>query len=198
MTDAAPSKGEATRTRILETARGVLQGEGIERFVLREIAKRAGMRLGNLQYYFPTRDDLLAAVIRSEFERNLARIRGLEEATTDLARHLERFSELLIHEYTGPGGKIWAALSLLRLHNPRFRRLSEEIYHGHYDVLVDAMRSFGVDARTEVLRERARLMTALLDGAALQAHAGPHSRDSRSWQSFCEKITELVVAIAKR
>jgi len=198
MTGMAPSRGEATRNRILDTARRVLEEEGLERFILREIAKRSEMGLGNLQYYFPTRDDLLAAVIRAEFERNLARIRSLDEATMDLARHLERFSQLLIREYTGPGGKTWAVLSLLRLHNARFRRLSEEIYHEHYDTLVDAMRAFGVAESTDALREKARLITAVLDGAALQAHAGPHSRDSRSWKSFCEKVAEMVVGIAKR
>lgn len=198
MTEAIPSRGEVSRRRILETAQSVLEEEGLERFIVREIAKRAGMGLGNLQYYFPTRDDLLAAVIRGEFERNLARIHALDEEASDLATHLERFSALLIREYTSPGGRIWAALSLLRLHNPRFRRLSEEVYGEHYDTLVDALRSFGVAGSTDVLREKARLITALLDGAALQAHAGPHSRESRSWRSFRDKIAAIVVAIAKR
>jgi ectoine hydroxylase-related dioxygenase (phytanoyl-CoA dioxygenase family)/AcrR family transcriptional regulator len=198
MRQALPSRGERSRRRILETAQRVLEEEGLERFILREIAKRAEMGLGNLQYYFPTRDDLLTAVIRSEFERNLRRIRRLDDDSSDLGAHLERFSRLLIGEYTSPGGKIWAVLALLRLHNGRFRRLSEEIYHEHYDTLADAMRSFGVAGTTDELRERARLITAVLDGAALQAHAGPHSRDSHSWRSFCQKIGEVVVAVAKR
>ena len=192
------SRGEASRERILETARALLEEEGLERFILREIAKRAEMRLGNLQYYFAARDDLLAAVIRSEFERNLERIRALDEESSDLGEHLERFSELLIREYTSPGGKIWAVLSLLRLHKPRFRRLSEEIYQAHYDTLADTLRSFGVRGTEGALREKARLITAVLDGAALQAHAGPHSRDSQPWRSFRSRIGEMVVATAKR
>lgn len=198
MTQASPSRGEMSRSRILDTARTLLEEEGLERFILREIAKRAEMGLGNLQYYFPTRDDLLVAVIRSEFEQNLDRILALDTEVTDLEEHFSRFSELLIREYTGSGGKVWAVLSLLRLHNPRFRRLSEEIYQEHYDTLADAMREFGVAGSTEALREKARLITAVLDGAALQAHAGPHSLDSRTWRSFCQKIAETVLAIAKR
>lgn len=198
MSEAALSRGEASRQRILDTARTLLEEDGLERFILREIAKRCEMGLGNLQYYFSTRDDLLAAVIRSEFERNLARIRALDDEANDLASHLERFSELLIREYTSPGGKIWSVLSLLRLHSPRFRRLSEEIYQEHYDLLVDAMRSFGISGGSDALREKARLITALLDGAALQAHAGPHSRDSQSWRLFREKVAEIVVGVAKR
>jgi AcrR family transcriptional regulator len=192
------SRGEQSRARILEAGRNALQEVGLEGFVLRGIAERAGMGLGNLQYYFPTRDDLLAAVIRDEYERNLSHLVYYERQDGDLATYLERISELLIRAYTGSGGGIWAVLSLLRLHNSRFRRLSEEIYQGHYDSLVDAMRSFGVAGSSAELREKARLITAVLDGATLQAHAGPHSRDSEAWRAFCEKIGEIVVAVAKR
>lgn len=197
MAQAIQSRGELSRTRLLDVARTVLEEEGLERFVLRSIAERANMGLGNLQYYFPTRDDLLAAVVRSEFERNQERISSLDPSSGDLAAHLEHFSQLLIDEYTGAGGKIWAVLSLLRLHSSRFRRLSEEIYQQHYDTLIDAMRGFGVPDSSTELREKARLVTAILDGAALQAHAGPHSRDSATWQSFRDKIVELVVGVAR-
>lgn len=191
------SRGEQSRARILEAGRNALQEVGLEGFVLRGIADRAGMGLGNLQYYFPTRDDLLAAVIRDECERNLSHLAYFEKEDGDLASYLERVSERLIREYTGPGGGIWSVLLLLRLHNPRFRRLSEEIYQGHYDSLIDAMRSFGVSGSSASLREKARLITALLDGATLQAHAGPHSRDSEAWRAFCVKIAKIVVAVAK-
>jgi len=38
----------------------------------------------------------------------------------------------------------------------------------------------------------------VIDGASLQAHTGPHSGRSRSWQSLCRKIAEIAVAIAER
>jgi len=198
MSELAIKRGEASRRRILDTAAKILATEGLERFVLREIAKRADMQLGNLQYYFPTRDDLLEAVIRAEFEHNLATIRSLDERATSIKDFVEQFSDLLIREYTGMGGNIWPVLTLLHLHNRRFRQLSEEIYQQHFDTLIDAMRRFGVSGGTATLREKARLITAVIDGASLQAHTGPHSGRSRSWQSLCRKIAEIAVAIAER
>jgi AcrR family transcriptional regulator len=53
-------------------AREVLVDHGLERFVMRDVAARAGMTLGNLQYYYPTRMDLLEAVARSDLESDLA------------------------------------------------------------------------------------------------------------------------------
>ncbi len=191
-------RGEASRTRILETARDTLATQGLEGFVMREIAKRTDMQLGNLQYYFPTRGDLLEAVIRAEFEHNLATIRSLSENATSLKDYVDQLSDLLLQEYTGIGGNIWPVLTLLHLHNRRFRQLSEEIYKRHFDILVDAMRRFGVSGSTAALSEKARLITAIIDGAALQAHAGPHSRKKGSWQSWCRKIGQTAVAIAER
>ena len=68
------SKGEHRRADILAVARRVLVGGGYDRFVLRESAGRVGVMLGNLQYYYATRDDLLEAVIRAEFAVNSAEI----------------------------------------------------------------------------------------------------------------------------
>lgn len=191
-------RGTASRARILDTAREILAAEGLEGFVMREIAKRADMRLGNLQYYFPTRDDLLEAVIREEFKHNLTAIQSLDETEASLAGYITRFSDLLIREYTGIGGNIWPILTVLHLHNRRFRQLSEEVYQQHFDTLIDAMRHFGVSGNTASLREKARLITAIIDGAALQAHAGPHSSRSRNWRSLCRKTAEIAVAIAER
>jgi AcrR family transcriptional regulator len=194
MNDLSLSRGEASRVRILEVARTILSAEGLERFVLREIAKRAGMQLGNLQYYFATRDDLLEAVIRDEFDHNLAAIRGLD--ASDLAAYLGQFTDLMIREYTGIGGTIWPVLTVLHLHHRRFRELSEEIYREQFDILTDVMTRFGVTGTTAVLREKARMITAVVDGAALQAHTGPHSRRSREWRAVCRRTAEIVVVIA--
>lgn len=197
MSTTAIKRGEASRARILDTARDILAKEGLDRFVLRGIAKRAGMRLGNLQYYFSTRDDLLEAVIHAEFERNLQSMRTLGEQASSLRDYMQRLSHLLIEEYMSVGGNIWPVLNLLHLHTRRFRRQSSEIYQQHFDIIVAALRKFGVEGKPGALLEKARLITAIIDGAALQAHAGPHSRASRSWQSLRRKTGEMAVAIAE-
>ncbi len=196
MTRTASPRGAATRARILEIATTMLAEEGLEHFVLREIAKRAQLRLGNLQYYFPTRDDLLEAVIRAEFEHNLATMRALRDKRSSLAHYMRGLAQMMIEEYTGIGGRIWPVLTVMHLHSRRFRQLSRLVYQQHFETIVTAMRSFGVAGTDAALLERARLITALIDGAALQAHAGPHDRASRSWRSLCRRTGEMAAAIA--
>lgn len=190
------TRGAASRGRIVEVAHQILAAEGLERFVLREIAKRAGMQLGNLQYYFATREDLLEAVIEVEFANNLAAMHALEDQARDLKDYMKRLVQLMIREYTGLGGRIWPVLSLLHLHNRRFRDQSRAIYQEHFDTIVRALQRYGVAGRRSELVHKARLITALIDGASLQAHAGPHSRDSASWRALCRRTGELAIAIA--
>lgn len=197
MNDLALTRGEATRARILDVARDALAGDGLERFVLRAIAERAGVKLGNLQYYFPTRDDLLEAVLREESALNLAAVRALEADARDAQDYLRRLAALLLGEYTTKSGSVWAALGVLRLHKRRFRELSREIYRAHYAALAAALERCGVPGDGGAVLEKARLITGLLDGAALQAHAVGHPADNPAWQSLCDRAAATAIIIAQ-
>ena len=60
---------------ILEAAKDVLVEEGFAALSLREVAKRADMTVGNVGYYFPSKDSLLAALAEHIFDRWDARFR---------------------------------------------------------------------------------------------------------------------------
>lgn len=190
------SRGETTRARIVAIARDVLTNEGLEAFALRDIAKRAGIQLGNLQYYFATREDLVAELIEGELASNLDAMHALEKDAGDLGDYMKRLAELMIQEYTGTGGKLWPVLRLLRTHSPRFRELSRHVYQLHFDAVVTAMRRFGVDGRKRDLLQKAQLITALIDGAALQAHIVEDSQHSLTYRALRRKTGEMAAAIA--
>ncbi|MBL43706.1 MAG: TetR family transcriptional regulator [Sphingomonadaceae bacterium] len=106
------TKGHSTREQILHAALVILVKEGYQSLSMRRIAASCDMKLGNLTYHFPTREDLmrelLDAVIRAyeiEFdelvhmpdsapEERLAEICGLvlEDITTEKTTRL--FPEL--------------------------------------------------------------------------------------------------------
>src|SRR5690554_6391387 len=56
-------KGQARAAQILKAARQVLVEAGYTQFSLRNIAAQAGMHLSNLQYYYPTREQILLALL---------------------------------------------------------------------------------------------------------------------------------------
>lgn len=55
--------GRQAVTQILEAALDILINEGIRALTLRRIAAACGLRVGNVTYYFSTKDELLRAVL---------------------------------------------------------------------------------------------------------------------------------------
>ncbi len=56
-------RGPGKRERLVEAARRVLYEQGVEKATLADIAAAAEVPLGNVYYYFKTKDALVAAVI---------------------------------------------------------------------------------------------------------------------------------------
>jgi AcrR family transcriptional regulator len=161
-------KGEHRRAAILAAARRVLVDDGYDAFVLREIAARVGVMLGNLQYYYATRDDLLEAVIRAEFAANSAEIAALAEGRGTADARLAAITRRLLEVWAREGGRVYAVMSFLALHQPRFRRLHREIYAAFYESLLPVLRELRPGARRAELLDIARLVTTVIDGALVQ------------------------------
>ncbi|HEY1955152.1 MAG TPA: TetR family transcriptional regulator [Polyangiaceae bacterium] len=63
-----------TRRRILDTARRLFNEEGLSRVGVRDVARALEMSPGNLAYHFPTKDDLVEALVVELCELNLATV----------------------------------------------------------------------------------------------------------------------------
>ena len=59
---------EAKRTELLDAALAVIAEEGIAAASLRRVAERAGCSTGAVTYYFANREEMMAAVIESQFD----------------------------------------------------------------------------------------------------------------------------------
>jgi AcrR family transcriptional regulator len=68
-------KGSERIHVILEEAKNTLVDEGFSGLSFRNVAKRAGITVGNVTYYFPTKDDLLVELAGYIFDRWEARFR---------------------------------------------------------------------------------------------------------------------------
>jgi AcrR family transcriptional regulator len=65
----ATEKGNERIRSILEGAKNTLVDEGFSGLSFRTIAKRAGVTVGNVTYYFPTKDRLLVELAGYIFDR---------------------------------------------------------------------------------------------------------------------------------
>lgn len=184
-------QGERRRDELVAIARHVLVDEGLDHFVMRRIAERAGMQLGNLQYYFPTRDDLLEAVVRAEAARDLA---AFDTTTDDPARQLAEVIAVLTAGWAEGGTRVYTPLALLALHDERFASLHEEIYRRCYAEVAAIVRRVDPTASRASAHHRALLISALVDGVSLQSDELVGSRNRRR---TLEHVSRLALAIAR-
>ncbi|MFJ9951674.1 TetR family transcriptional regulator [Kitasatospora sp. NPDC091207] len=70
-------KGEQRRAQLLDTAEELLVTAGGTELSMRAVAAAAGVRLGHLQYYFPTHAALVAAVLERVLSRSAERLAPL-------------------------------------------------------------------------------------------------------------------------
>jgi TetR/AcrR family transcriptional regulator, transcriptional repressor for nem operon len=80
MSDSSVQTRSGKRERLIASARTLFHEHGVHRTTLAEVADRANVPLGNVYYYFRTKDDLVGAVLESytqeaaelleEFERH--------------------------------------------------------------------------------------------------------------------------------
>ncbi len=192
------SKGFQRRQQILAVARKLLVEEGFNGFVLREIAARSGMTIGNLQYYFRTRDLLLEAVTRTALFDDLEALEAIAENGSQGKAQLRELTIVLLREWGGDSGKIYAAASFLSYNQPTFRSMLADLYSQLYEHLIHVLTELQPRAHRQTLLDKARLITALLDGAVIQLRTRAVPTTSGARARFVENVCTQVVAIGSQ
>ncbi len=122
----------ATAARIIECARQVLLQHGHAAFTTRRVAEAAGMTHGHLNYHFPSKRDLLRALIAHLLKFFSQRFEAflmdpnypLGEDVERLARSL--WSDSISYETVRTFRELWA----LSVHDPVICRAVDDFYDG--------------------------------------------------------------------
>jgi TetR/AcrR family transcriptional regulator, transcriptional repressor for nem operon len=77
------------RERLIAAACEVIYAQGVEQSSLAAIAAAAGVPLGNVYYYFRTKDDLVAAVIEAQLARAHAVLAAIDADSADPRQRLK-------------------------------------------------------------------------------------------------------------
>lgn len=150
-----------TQTRILEATQHVLAEEGDAGASMRKIAQRAGMSIGNVQYHFPTRSDVLAAFVELHFaacyDELTAGVEGLSAQEVEArARHVVAL--VLSHTLREDDVcRIFRELWALSARDPKLKAALDSYYQRFSTAMVDAIADPDASAV-----QRARLQALLL------------------------------------
>lgn len=184
------TKGRLQKAKVMSVAGSILVNEGIDNLILRKVATVAEIKLGHLQYYFPTRDDLLEALINEAWEKDEA---ILVSATTN--EEVLTVIRALIGSWGGDRGKIYLVLTQRSLYDERFRTLKQKIYQRFYNDLMLFLKPLHPERSKQDLLRQSKVITSLMDGAMMQDHSGATRTIKKQKNDLQDDLSEVVLKL---
>lgn len=197
MTKTATNKPRSSdrREQILRETLKALGEDSYDRFSLRDIAKRLSISLGNLQYYFPTKDDLfLATCERAQADYDRSAFIFEETQASGLEGMLQAF-EWYIEEFNQPHAVVWLILGQVAIYNPRFKELRDQSYRDSQTTWETIIKRSALQIELKDAKSLATSILALLDGFSLRNF--PADLSDPEVKSQIESLRADVVALVE-
>ena len=86
MTNSVITRTAGKRDRLVESATALFHEQGVQRTTLAEVADRADVPVGNVYYYFKTKDELIGAVLAGYLEQAETLIASFARGRTPQSR----------------------------------------------------------------------------------------------------------------
>ena len=195
---ASRRRGRKTRQKIIEAARALLIEKGYARFLLRDVAARAGVQVGNLPYYFPTKNDLFRTIFDQEI---IQATKGLREALQRTSTANDRLTAIVdagLALIKKPEMASWLVLSGIAQHDLIALRSLESEDRVFSDVFAEEVAEWLPRIRPGLEQERARhiahYFSAMLDGISMRIGYGrPETPEARALESELREVMFMLV-----
>lgn len=186
----AYAKGQARLEDILEAARRVFVEQGYARLTMRRIAAEAGITVGNLHYYYRSKEDLLRDLLEhviggyvAEFDRIRSRIgENPEAALAAICEYI--ISDLNTRETTMFFPELWA----LANHDPYAAAQMEELYRTARIVLNELIAAINPTLTPRERECMALFVSASMEGLTMFVGHG------KPWAPRLAQIRRIAVA----
>jgi AcrR family transcriptional regulator len=164
---AAFKKGKGISKEILKAASYILSHQGYPNFTLRNIANRVGISLGNLQYYYKTKDDLLRELLQytnDEYDKDYSKIFSDVPDTPE-----DRFKiivDYLLADTKNPSVRgfifqVWA----LSTYDAYAEHCMEEMYGHYHGVIAGIIAELNPSLSKRDCNDRATIIQSLIEGS---------------------------------
>ena len=183
------NKGQARVIEILEAALDVLLDEGYQALTMRRIARACGITVGNVTYYYKTKDDLVRDLTAGVLESYL---HIFSDISTDESRSVEdRFvtvirlllEDIMTKKTTHFFPELWA----LANHDPFIAERVNELYIGARSVLNNLIPRLNPSLSAEECELVALFVSASIEGMTVFAGY------KKPWQPHMQEIEGIAV-----
>lgn len=175
VTPARRAKGAEREAAVVEAAAALIAEQGLAELRLVDVAERAGMSVGHLTYYFPSKTELLMrAIALSERQFHEEVIARLDRESGPWQR-LGALVELAAAQRPGdPGWVLWFEVWARAAVDPSVARVQRELEGWWRQRLADVV-AYGVERGTFRADDQARavlVLAGLVDGLSVHLTLG--------------------------
>ncbi|WP_164156929.1 TetR/AcrR family transcriptional regulator [Sandarakinorhabdus rubra] len=167
-------RGDKTREDILRAALGLLVEDGYRALSMRRVAAACGMRLGNLTYHFPTREDLLRALFEAvigSYEVEFAEIARLPGPAPEV--QLVAVCQLILDDIrTKKTTHLFPELWALSNHDAFVLERVQELYARARQPILEAIAAMRPDLDEATRQDLALFISASMEGLTIFAGHG--------------------------
>ena len=165
---------------ILESARRAFAEKGFDGASMQDIAREAGMSVGNFYRYFPSKAAIVEALIAfdmEEMERDFSNILIHQSPLQALRETIER--KITDAECQGDG-KIWAEITAAALRKPEIREIAYRMEQGivaHLITIFSLAANLPLDEAQARWTAHAHLLVMMVKACAMQSPENPTTAD---------------------
>jgi AcrR family transcriptional regulator len=193
---AAYEKGHARIESILDAAAEVLISGGYKKLTLRQIALRAGITVGNLTYYYRTKEALLKDLldkIAFDYLDEMARVGGASgNSPTD---RFVAIIEFLIEDlHTQRTTRLFPELWALANHNAHAAEMMDSMYAQERRVLRELIKAVNPRLKKQKTASLALFISCSIEGMTMFIGAGKKHENSLETmkKTACQSFLRLI------
>ncbi|MDE2441350.1 MAG: TetR/AcrR family transcriptional regulator [Betaproteobacteria bacterium] len=166
--EAKTAKGRAKVQDILDVARRLFIDGGYAEMTMRQVAEQTGISLSNVQHYFPTRENLLQALLESVMESYDLEYRKNERPEIAPRGQLEAaIRYLLADTKKGESEKLFVEIWSLSTRDPIGREIFDRMYSHHRANLARLIAAAKPELAEREVQHRAALIAMQIEGLML-------------------------------
>lgn len=115
---------------ILESIRGMFAEKGFDGASMQDLARAAGMSVGNFYRYFPSKDAIIEAIVARDMEEIATAFSQIMVAPDAMAAVRAKLHERIEMDLCGDDGPIWAEMSAAAFRKPAIARAMAGMHIG--------------------------------------------------------------------
>jgi len=157
-------KGDERRQQILATARKMMMSGGADAIGMRRLAAAVGITHGNLQYYFPTRLELLVVLFDLEVDKYTSGVRAAVAGAKTRKSRVNALMDSGLALIRTPETVLWRQMVGMVDQNPEIAALHAQEIAAYERALAQELGHIEPKLSARRCRHIAKLIQAIVDG----------------------------------